>query len=123
MSVVSRNFILLYLDWESSFQGHIKKEAFFNANKDFIMANAKADTVRYGGLGGVAESLCYRIKNISVSLGGHTMGIQELTVGTSQSSTAADFNNQLGIKSLVQFDKIRFNLVDFVLTTYPQAPF
>lgn len=55
-----------------------------------------------------------------VSLGDHTIGIQGLVVETSQSSAAMDFSCNLGIKTLIQFDKIRFNLVDFVLTTYPR---
>lgn len=93
---------------------------FFNANKDFILAHAEADTIRRGGLGGVVESLCYCVNNMPVSLGGHTIGIQGLVVDTSESSAAMDFNCNLGIKTLMQFDKIRFNLVDFVLTTYPQ---
>lgn len=72
------------------------------------------------GLGGVVESLCYRVRNVPVSLGGHTIGIQGLVVETSQSSAAMDFSCNLGIKTLIQFDKIRFNLVNFVLTTYPR---
>lgn len=94
--------------------------SFFETNKDFIVANAEADTVRRGGLGGVVESLCYRVNDMPVSLGGHTIGIGGLVVDTSPSSAAMDFDCNLGIKTLMKFDKIRFNLVDFVLTTYPQ---
>ncbi len=93
--------------------------SFFNANKDFIMDNAEPDTIRRGGLGGVVESLCYRVNKMPVSLGGHKVGIQGLVVYTSQSSAAMDFSCNLGLKTLMQFDKIRFNLVDFRLTTYP----
>lgn len=95
---------------------------FFNSNKDFILANAKADTVRRGGLGGVVESLCYRADKMPVKLGGHTIGIPGLTVDTSQSSAAMDFECNLGLKALMMFYKVRFNLVDFVLTTYPENP-
>lgn len=95
--------------------------SFFDANKDFIMSNAEVDTIRRGGLGGVVESLCYRVDRMPVSLGGHTLGIQGLVVDTSQSSAAMDFSCNLGLKTLMQFDKIRFNLVDFVLTTCPTA--
>lgn len=94
--------------------------SFFNANKDFILAHAETDTIRRSGLGGVVESLGYRVTQMPVSLGGHTIGIQGLVVDASESSAAMDFNCNLGIKTLMQFDKIRFNLVDFVLTTYPQ---
>lgn len=95
--------------------------AFFNANKDFILANAEADTIRRGGLGGVVESLCYRVGKMPVNMGGHTVGIPGLAVDTRQSSAAMDFECNIGIKTLMMFDKVRFNLVDFVLTTYPQT--
>ena len=31
-----------------------------------------------------------------------------------------DFGCNIGLKTLMMFDKIRFNLVDFVFSTYPQ---
>lgn len=93
--------------------------SFFNANKDFILANAEADTIRRGGLGGVIESVCYCVNNMPVSLGGHTVDVPGLEVETEQSSAAMDFNCNMGLKSLMMFGKLRFNLVDFVLTTNP----
>lgn len=95
--------------------------SFFNANKDFILSNAEADTIRRGGIGGVVESLCYRVNNMPVGLGGHTVGIPGLVVRTEQTSAAMDFDCNIGLKTLMLFDKVRFNLVDFVLTTYPQS--
>lgn len=111
--------VLMNIDTGDSSYGTLGV-SFFDANKEFIITNAEADTIRRGGLGGVVESLCYKVKNMPVSLGGHTIGIQGLVVETSQSSAAMDFSCNLGIKTLIQFDKIRFNLVDFVLTTYPR---
>ena len=95
--------------------------SFFNANKDFILSNAEADTIRRGGIGGVVESLCYRVNNMPVGLGGHTVGIPGLVVSTEQTSAAMDFDCNIGLKTLMLFDKVRFNLVDFVLTTYLQS--
>ena len=116
---VLNNPIIMNIDTGDASYGSLGV-SFFNANKDFILAHAEVDTIRRGGLGGVVESLCYRVEKIPVSLGGHTIGIQGLVVATSESSAAMEFNCNLGIKTLMQFDKIRFNLVDFVLTTYPQ---
>ncbi len=116
---VLNNPIMMNIDTGDAAYGMLGV-SFFNANKDFILAHAEVDTIRRGGLGGVVESLCYRVEKIPVSLGGHTIGIQGLVVATSESSAAMEFNCNLGIKTLMQFDKIRFNLVDFVLTTYPQ---
>lgn len=116
---VLNNPIMMNIDTGDAAYGKLGV-SFFNANKDFILAHAEADTIRRGGIGGVVESLCYRVEKMPVSLGGHTIGIQVLVVDTSESSAAMDFDCNLGIKTLMQFDKIRFNLVDFVLTTYPQ---
>lgn len=81
-SRVLDNTILMNIDTGDAAYGTLGV-SFFNANKDFIMANAEADTIRRGGLGGVVESLCYRVNNMPVSLGGHTIGIQGLVGNTS----------------------------------------
>lgn len=94
--------------------------AFFTANKDFIVANAEPDTIRRGGIGGVVKSLCYRVGTMPVSMGGHTVGVSGLVVDTEHVSTAMNLSCNIGLKTLMMFDKIRFNLVDFVLTTYPR---
>lgn len=95
--------------------------SFFNANKEFIMANGEADTIRGGGLGGVVELLCYRMREMPVEMGGHTVGIPGLVVNTEPTSVSAlSFDCNIGLKTLMMFGKVRFNLVDFVLTTYPQ---
>lgn len=31
-----------------------------------------------------------------------------------------DFGCNIGLKTLMMFDKVRFNLVDFLLTTFPK---
>lgn len=115
---VLNNPVMMNIDTGDAAYGTLDV-SFFDANKDFIMTNAEADTIRRGGLGGVIESLCYRINNMPVSLGGHTIDIKGLMVNTSQPSATMDFSCNIGIKTLMQFDKVRFNLVDFVLTTYP----
>ena len=107
---VLNNPIIMNIDTGDASYGSLGV-SFFNANKDFILAHAEVDTIRRGGLGGVVESLCYRLEKMPVSLGGHTIGIQGLVVNTSESSAAMDFNCNLGIKALMHFDKIRFNLV------------
>lgn len=113
------NPIMMNIDTGDAAYGSLDV-SFFNANKDFIVANAEADTVRRGGIGGVVESLCYRVDNMPVSMGGHTVGIPGLVVNTEQSSASMDFKCNIGLKTLMMFEKVRFNLVDFVLTTYPQ---
>lgn len=114
---VLNNPIMMNIDTGDASYGSLGV-SFFNANKDFILANAEADTVRRGGLGGVIESLCYRVNNMPISMGGHTVGIPGLVVNTEQTSAAMDFGCNIGLKTLMMFGKVRFNLVDFTLTTY-----
>lgn len=111
--------IIMNIDTGDAAYGYLDA-SFFKANKDFILKNATADTVRRGGIGGVIESRCYRVNNMPVCLGGHTVGIPGLVVNTEQTSAAMDFECNLGLKTLMMFDKLRFNLVDFVLSTFPR---
>lgn len=113
------NPLLMNIDTGNAAYGSLGV-SFFNTNKDFIIANAETDTIRLGGIGGVAESLCYRVHNMPVTMGGHTVAVPGLVVNTQQASTAMDFGCNIGLKTLMMFDKVRFNLVDFVLTTYPK---
>lgn len=97
--------------------GHL----FYIANKTFIEANAEPDTIRRAGIGGVLESLCYRLPDVPVSMGGHTLEVPGLAVSTSQSTAAMDLSCNIGIRTLMMFGRVRFNMVDFVMTTDPQG--
>ncbi|WP_289870577.1 retropepsin-like aspartic protease [Duncaniella dubosii] len=116
IGAVLNNPLLMCIDTGDASYGTLDA-SFFEANKDFIKSNAETDTIRRAGIGGVTESLCYRVRNMPVSMGGHTVGVPDLVVDTSQSSAAMNFECNIGLKTLMMFDKIRFNLVDFVLTT------
>lgn len=112
--------VLMNIDTGDSSYGYLGP-SFFEARKDFILSEARPDTVRRGGLGGVVESLCYTIdKGIPVCMGSHTADVSGLYVYTQPSAAAMDFGCNIGLKTLMMFDKIRFNLVDFVFSTYPQ---
>ncbi len=95
--------------------------SFYVANKTFIEANAESDTIRRAGIGGVIESLCYRLPAVPVSMGGHTLGVPGIVVSTSQSTAAMDLSCNIGIRTLMMFGRVRFNMVDFVMTTDPQG--
>lgn len=117
---VLNNPILMNIDTGDASYGSLGV-SFFNANKNFIMDNGRTDTIRGGGLGGVVELLCYRMPAMPVTMGGHTLEIPGLVVNTKPISVSAlSFDCNVGLKTLMMFGKVRFNLVDFVLTTYPQ---
>lgn len=92
---------------------------FFKNNEDYVLANAQPDTVRMAGIGGIRILECYRLPNVSVSIGGNKVEIPHITVNTDANPLASDYECNLGLKSLMQFGKIHFNMVDFTITTYP----
>ena len=92
---------------------------FFNDNKDYVLANAQPDTVRMAGIGGVKILECYRLPEVPVGIGGNEVVIPHITVNTELNPLASDYECNLGLKSIMQFGKIRFNMVDFTITTYP----
>jgi hypothetical protein len=92
--------------------------AFFERNKSFIADNGIRETIRMAGIGGVNFIDCYKLSNMELSLGNHTIGIPEIAVKTEQEAgNGGLYECNIGLKTLILFDSVKFNLVDFVLTT------
>lgn len=91
---------------------------FFKANKDYIISRGKLDTLRMAGIGGVHVSECYQVPDMAIELGGSVLTIPQLSVNM-QDPAGYDYECVLGLKSLMRFGKIRFNMVDFTLSTFP----
>lgn len=92
---------------------------FFRDFKDYVLANARPDTVRTAGVGGVKILECYRLPDVSVCIGGNEEIIPQIIVNTDLNPLASEYECNLGLKSIMRFGKIRFNLIDFTITTYP----
>lgn len=90
---------------------------FFEKNKEYVMANSTPETVRTAGIGGVHISDAYRLPDVSVTFGGYTVNVPEITVNPGRNPLGSDYECNLGMKSLMQFGKIHFNLVDFTIST------
>lgn len=118
-SVLSTPMLMRLDSGDASFGSLGKK--FFDENKDFITTHAELDTVREAGLGGTIYSQCYKVPYMPVYLGGSTVSPSELTVKTSDDPVLGEYGCNLGIKTLMLFGKVRFNLVDMVLTTDKQS--
>ena len=95
--------------------------AFFKDYKDYVLANAQTETIRMAGIGGVKISECYRLPNLSATIGDAHTVIPHITVNPDTSPLAPDYECNLGLKSLMLFGKIRFNMIDFTVTAYPPA--
>jgi hypothetical protein len=114
---VHNESMLMCIDSGDASYGSIGK-AFFERNKQFVLENGIKDTVRMAGIGGVNFIDCYKLSNMELSLGNHTVEIPEIVVKTEQEGgTGGLYECNIGLKSLMLYDFVKFNLVDFVLTT------
>lgn len=114
--VIHNNPMLMCIDSGDASFGSLGSN-FYDKNKDFITSNFKMDTIRTAGIGGVHLSECYEMSGLKLTLGNNSVVIPNIIVLLQDSPNGYDCN--LGLKTLMLFDKIRFNLVDFVLTTEP----
>ncbi len=117
--IVQGNKMLMNIDTGDASYGSLDKR-FFENNKEYITTHCKLDTIRGAGIGGVHISECYRIQNIELELGNNQLSVPEMVVLLEKNTDGILYSYQcnLGLKSLMLFGKIRFNMVDFVLTTF-----
>ncbi len=89
---------------------------FFDANKEYLTTNCESDTVNMAGVGGVWSVLCFKLPDATLKLGGNSVIVPMFDVQTEQHGNYMEEDN-LGIRSMMLFRKVRFNLVDMILTT------
>ena len=115
--IIRGNHILMNIDTGDASYGSLGK-GFFENNKEYIKTHFKLDTIRGAGIGGVHISECYRVPNLSIELGNNEIKASEIVVVLKDNMGGTfGYECNLGLKSLMLFSKVRFNLVDFVLTT------
>lgn len=114
-SEVNRQSIMLKLDSGDAGFGRLNQD-FFDANKEYLTSHCQSDTVNMAGVGGVWSALCYKLPNVTMKLGGNSVIVPLFDVQTKQQGNYMEENN-LGLRSMMLFSKVRFNLVDMVLTT------
>ena len=107
--------LMLKLDSGDACFGRLNKY-FFEANKAYLTDHCKSDTVNMAGVGGGWSVLCYKLPDAILTLGGNSVTIPIIDVQTGQHGNYMEENN-LGIKSMMLFRKVRFNLVDMIFTT------
>ncbi len=93
--------------------------SFYEINKEHVEQVGRRDTIRSAGMGGVTITSGYYVPDLPITIAGTTVLPLELVVRTSPDKTAISQEANIGLKTLMLFGRIRFNLVDFVLTTYP----
>lgn len=108
--------MMMCLDSGSASYGSLGK-IFFTRNSDYVTANGELSTVKEAGIAGVIKSECYNLHNIPVDMGGHVVFPGEMPVKLSENAMMGDYDCTIGVKTMMLYDKVRFNLVDFVLST------
>lgn len=113
---VNQQPLLIKLDTGDASFGRLNK-SFFEHNKEFLTKNCESDTVRQGGVGGVWSVLCYKLPDAKLTLGGNSVTIPTMEVQTEQQANYYMDDNNLGLRSMVLFRKVRFNIEDMILST------
>ena len=115
---IQDNPLLMLLDSGDASYGTLGEE-FFEHNKQFVVDNGTKTTVRQAGIGGVKFNERYLLSDMKLSLGGHAVEIPEIDVRTRKEEGAGSESEGgvLGLRSLMLYSSVRFNFVDFVLTT------
>lgn len=88
--------------------------AFFKKHEKLIKKSSKEDTVRIAGIGGVNKTKSYKTANLQLILSGKEVTVPLMDVIADKKSK---LKNNLGLKSLMLFNKVRFNMIDFVIST------
>ncbi len=88
---------------------------FYEEHQQYLEAHCETDTIRSAGFGGVAMSLCYRLTDVDVTIGGTTVTPAEIVVMTRADYSAMAYGANIGLRTLMLYRKIRFNMVDFTV--------
>ena len=105
---------MMNVDTGDTSYGTLGKD-FFRRHKKFVKGNGQTTALRRAGIGGTDISTGYLLPDITLSLGGNTVTLPHIEIQPKANPFGYECN--LGLKSLMLFKKVRFNLVDFVLST------
>ena len=108
--------MLMVLDSGAAGYGLLNRH-FYDSNKEYITFNCRRDTISSAGIGGVSQTLCYELLDSELSIGGTSVKAPSIMVHAGECDSDVNSNNSLGLKSMMLFRKVRFNLVDMVLST------
>lgn len=113
---INRQPLLIKLDTGDASFGTLNS-SFFEHNKEYLTTHCTSDTIRQGGVGGVWTALCHKLPEAALTLGGNSVTIPSIEVQTEERKDYYMNDNNLGLRSMMLYRKLRFNLVDMVLTS------
>lgn len=103
---------LMCIDSGDASYGYLSSE-FYERDRGRVERAGRLDTIRSAGIAGVTIMPCYYMSDIPVTIGGATVVPDGLLVKT-QADDAHNIN--IGLRTLMLYKRLRFNMVDFVLT-------
>lgn len=109
--------LLMNVDTGDSSYGSIGGD-FYKRHKKYIKSHGTKAKLRTAGIGGVQITNGYKVKDLTLVLGGNTVAVPTFNV-MQQADGIGGHECNLGLKSLMLYKTVRFNLIDFVLTTTP----
>lgn len=108
------------LDTGDASYGTLNRKFFLN-NQEYVKSCSQLDTVRTAGIGGVNISECYILPDVMAELGGSRIILPGIAVNPGEYTLDMDYECNLGLKSIMRFGKVRFNMVDFTISTSMEA--
>ena len=118
---VLNDSMIMHIDTGNADYADLGSQFYLN-NKEFVETHGTLESVGRAGAGGVHKSDAYLVSDIPVELGGNTVVPAEILVAMEDLSdiSALRYDCNIGLKTLMMFGKVHFNLVDFVLSTQPR---
>lgn len=112
---IHNNTLLMCIDTGNASYGSLGHK-FYKKNKKYIKPKGEPTIARMAGIGGVSITECYKVPDMDLCLGGKIVTVPDIDVLTKTNPIVGGDCN-IGLKSLMLFKKVRFNLVDFVIST------
>lgn len=114
---VNHQPILIKLDTGDADFGRLNKN-YFEQNNEYLISHCQSDTINQAGVGGVWSVLCYKLPDATLTIGGNSVKTPYINVQTERPNNGYYMeDNNLGLKSMMLFRKVRFNLVDMIFST------
>lgn len=91
-------------------------DIFYDLNKKYVEQNGRQDSIRSAGIGGFIIEDCYYMPNLPVTIAENTVTPLEFVVKTQKSSNNDEYDARIGLRTMMLFGKIHFNMVDFTVS-------
>lgn len=117
-STVHGTPVLMLVDTGNASYGYLGQQ-FYESNKAFVVSTESLETVRVAGFGGVNTSQCYRVPGLECQLGGSSVILPSIDVHIEPAQADEKSEHLIGLKSLMLFGAVHFNMADFTITTTP----